>query len=322
MIASGDLTHRGRRERARGRRAVPAGARAAAARDPRQPRHPALAAGAGSRSPAGSSSAAGGRRRPSFSAPGARRSRGSELGSAARLPARPAQARRARARPRRSCATAPPGALRVVALHHQLDRRAVAVREAAARSAGARVLARLADAGAELILGGHIHQATVVERQRLRGLDGDGAQPACSRPRRASAGRARAAATRRAACSSTAPTRARSRVETHIWRGEAWALTGYADVPALSPLRRRRCRERASSRRRSLISSRSLAAYSNRSSSAAVYISSSSVTRASRARRGPSPRPACRGACASGRAARRASGTRRCPRRPSRSTPA
>ena len=57
-----------------------------------------------------------------------------------------------------------PDALRVVAIHHQLAGAPWRVRKLPliARS---RVLARLADAGAELIVGGHIHQVTVCERR-------------------------------------------------------------------------------------------------------------------------------------------------------------
>jgi len=67
-------------------------------------------------------------------------------------------------------ADAAPGALRVVALHHQLvgapwrtRKRPVARRT--------HVLARLVDCGAELILGGHIHQCAVSERREFEVLD-------------------------------------------------------------------------------------------------------------------------------------------------------
>jgi len=67
---------------------------------------------------------------------------------------------------------AAPGALRVAVLHHQLvgapwrtRKRPVARRT--------HVLARLVDAGAELILGGHIHQGTVCERHEFEVISGD-----------------------------------------------------------------------------------------------------------------------------------------------------
>jgi 3',5'-cyclic AMP phosphodiesterase CpdA len=67
---------------------------------------------------------------------------------------------------------AAPGALRVVALHHQLigapwrtRKRPVARRN--------HVLARLVDSGAELIVGGHIHQGAVAERHEFEVITGD-----------------------------------------------------------------------------------------------------------------------------------------------------
>lgn len=67
-------------------------------------------------------------------------------------------------------ATAAPGALRVVVLHHQLvgapwrtRKRPVARRT--------HVLAHLVDSGAELILGGHVHQCAVSERHEFEVLD-------------------------------------------------------------------------------------------------------------------------------------------------------
>lgn len=65
---------------------------------------------------------------------------------------------------------AEPGALRVAVLHHHLAGapwRALNKRPVARRDA---VLEALAGAGAELILGGHIHQATVCERHEFQAL--------------------------------------------------------------------------------------------------------------------------------------------------------
>jgi 3',5'-cyclic AMP phosphodiesterase CpdA len=72
--------------------------------------------------------------------------------------------------------TAPPGALRVVACHHHLAGspwRAARKRPLANRSA---VLGALVAAGAELVAGGHIHQASIALRFEFE-VDGDGAAP-------------------------------------------------------------------------------------------------------------------------------------------------
>jgi 3',5'-cyclic AMP phosphodiesterase CpdA len=71
----------------------------------------------------------------------------------------------------RVLADAPPGALRVVALHHHLlgaPWRSVK-RTIANRST---VLGALVDAGAELILSGHVHQSAVGERREFEVVDG------------------------------------------------------------------------------------------------------------------------------------------------------
>ena len=69
-------------------------------------------------------------------------------------------------------AAAPSGALRVVALHHHLMgapwrtvKRTIANRSA--------VLGGLVDAGAELIVSGHVHQSTVGERREFEVVHGD-----------------------------------------------------------------------------------------------------------------------------------------------------
>ena len=68
---------------------------------------------------------------------------------------------------------APPGALRVVVCHHHLAGapwRASRKFPLKHRDAALHTLAR---AGAELVLGGHIHQSTAVERHAFEALDGD-----------------------------------------------------------------------------------------------------------------------------------------------------
>jgi 3',5'-cyclic AMP phosphodiesterase CpdA len=120
-------------------------------------------------------------------------------------------------------AEAAPGALRVVALHHQLigspwrsHKRPVAHRDD--------VLARLVAAGADLIVGGHIHQAAVSERHEFEVLD-DGVPPTvvsvapgAGRPRPHRRGEARGCAVYHVDEESLA-------VETLIWRGDGWAHT-------------------------------------------------------------------------------------------------
>lgn len=118
---------------------------------------------------------------------------------------------------------AAPGALRVVALHHQLigapwrtRKRPVARRD--------HVLARLVEAGAELIVAGHIHQAAVSERHEFEVVTADARgvvvsiAPGLGQPRPRRRGEARGCVLYRADDSSLT-------VETYIWRGGGWALT-------------------------------------------------------------------------------------------------
>jgi 3',5'-cyclic AMP phosphodiesterase CpdA len=67
--------------------------------------------------------------------------------------------------------SAPPGSLRVVCLHHQLANAPWRTRKRALARRGG-VLAQLAEAGAELVLSGHVHQAGVAERREFEVLDG------------------------------------------------------------------------------------------------------------------------------------------------------
>jgi 3',5'-cyclic AMP phosphodiesterase CpdA len=116
---------------------------------------------------------------------------------------------------------APEGALRVVAMHHQMigapwrsKKKPVARRT--------HVLARLVESGAELILGGHIHQAAVAERHEFEVITGDV----------------------RGVTVSIAPGRGEARglhvyetsersiaVNTYIWRDTDWALTAVRRFP-------------------------------------------------------------------------------------------
>ena len=126
-------------------------------------------------------------------------------------------------------ADAPEGALRVVALHHHLigapwrsRKRPVAHRS--------KVLAGLVDAGAELILAGHIHQAAVSERHEfefdrnsLRGVTVSIA-PGLGQPRPNRRGEARGLHVYEASADSLL-------VQTYVWRADDWGLTARRHFP-------------------------------------------------------------------------------------------
>jgi 3',5'-cyclic AMP phosphodiesterase CpdA len=126
-------------------------------------------------------------------------------------------------------AGAPDGALRVVALHHHLigapwrsRKRPVARRS--------EVLAGLVDAGAELILAGHIHQAAVSERHEFEvehnGLRGVtvAVAPGLGQPRPNRRGEARGLHVYEATDDSLL-------VQTYVWREDEWGLTGLRRFP-------------------------------------------------------------------------------------------
>ncbi|HSB38069.1 MAG TPA: metallophosphoesterase [Gaiellaceae bacterium] len=131
---------------------------------------------------------------------------------------------------------APEGALRVVCLHHHLigapwrsRKRPVSRRSS--------VLAGLVDAGAELILAGHIHQAAVserhefeVERDGLRGVTVSVA-PGLGQPRPNRRGEARGLHVYEA-------DRDALLVQTYVWRADDWGLTATRRFPrGREPLR-------------------------------------------------------------------------------------
>ena len=124
---------------------------------------------------------------------------------------------------------APPAALRVVVLHHHLLGAPWRSRKqpVAHRS---RVLAALVDAGAELILAGHIHQAAISERHEFEVVTGDirGATvsiaPGLGQPRPNRRGEARGLLVYE--CEEEALT-----VETYIWREDDWGLTAVRRFP-------------------------------------------------------------------------------------------
>lgn len=131
---------------------------------------------------------------------------------------------------------APEGALRVVALHHHLIGAPWRSRKkpVARRS---EVLAGLVDAGAELVLAGHIHQAAVserhefeVERNGLRGVTVSVA-PGLGQPRPNRRGEARGLHVYEANEDSLL-------VQTYVWRDDDWGLTATRRFPrGREPLR-------------------------------------------------------------------------------------
>ena len=124
---------------------------------------------------------------------------------------------------------APGDALRVVAFHHHLvgapwrsSKKPVARRNA--------VLASLVDGGAELILAGHIHQAAVSERREFEVTAGDvravvvSIAPGLGQPRPRRRGEARGLHVYEVSAE-------RIRIETSIWRVDDWALTAVREFP-------------------------------------------------------------------------------------------
>jgi len=124
---------------------------------------------------------------------------------------------------------AAPGAFRVVVLHHQMigapwrsRKKPVARRN--------HVLARLVDSGAELILGGHIHQGTVSERHEFEVITGDARgvvvsiAPGLGQPRPDRRGEARG-------CVVYTADEVTITVATSIWRDDDWGLTAIRTFP-------------------------------------------------------------------------------------------
>ena len=127
-------------------------------------------------------------------------------------------------------AAAPDGALRVVALHHHLlgapwrsRKKPVAKRNL--------VLAALEEAGAELILAGHIHQSTMAERREFEISTPGGERavvvsiaPGFGQPRPNRRGEARGLHVYDVADEAL-------RALTYIWRDDGWALTAVRTFP-------------------------------------------------------------------------------------------
>jgi 3',5'-cyclic AMP phosphodiesterase CpdA len=113
--------------------------------------------------------------------------------------------------------------LRVVALHHQMVGAPWRTRKkpVARRT---HVLAALVDSGAELIVGGHIHQGTVSERHEFEVITGDARgvvvsiAPGLGQPRPQRRGEARGCVVYRADDRTLS-------ADTYIWRDDDWGLT-------------------------------------------------------------------------------------------------
>lgn len=124
---------------------------------------------------------------------------------------------------------APNDKLRVVALHHQM----VGAPWRSRKKPVARrthVLATLVDSGAELIVGGHIHQGTVSERHEFEVITGDARgvvvsiAPGLGQPRPQRRGEARGCVVYRADERTLT-------VDTYIWREDDWGLTAVRTFP-------------------------------------------------------------------------------------------
>jgi 3',5'-cyclic AMP phosphodiesterase CpdA len=118
---------------------------------------------------------------------------------------------------------APSGALKVVVLHHHLIGAPWRSRKKPV-SRRSHVLASLVDAGAELILAGHIHQGAVSERHEFEVIRGDvrgvtvSIAPGLGQPRPERRGEARGLHVYE--CSEHAIL-----VQTYVWRDDDWGLT-------------------------------------------------------------------------------------------------
>jgi 3',5'-cyclic AMP phosphodiesterase CpdA len=125
---------------------------------------------------------------------------------------------------------APDGAYRVVVFHHHL----IAAPWRAARkrpvSHRRRVLAALVSAGADLILGGHVHQAALSERREFEVVAGDvrtavvSVAPGLGQPRPNRLGEARGLHVYEIEDGSLTAL-------TYIWRGDGWGLVARRTFP-------------------------------------------------------------------------------------------
>jgi 3',5'-cyclic AMP phosphodiesterase CpdA len=129
----------------------------------------------------------------------------------------------------------PAGALRIVALHHHLASAPWRASRKFPLKHRDVALDALAAAGAELVIGGHIHQAAAVERHEFEASDGrrDGSlvlatAPGFSRPRPHRSGEAQGLHVYRATADELV-------VETRIWDGSAFTPTATRTFPRTAP---------------------------------------------------------------------------------------
>ena len=126
-------------------------------------------------------------------------------------------------------AHAPAGAFRVAVLHHQLIGAPWRTRKKPVARRN-EVLATLVDAGAELILSGHIHQATAAARHEFEIWTGDehgaavAVAPGLGQPRPKRRGEARGLLVHDV-------TAQELRVQTYVWRGDAWGIAAQRLFP-------------------------------------------------------------------------------------------
>jgi 3',5'-cyclic AMP phosphodiesterase CpdA len=129
----------------------------------------------------------------------------------------------------RLLAEAQDGALRVAVLHHHLIGAPWRTRKKPVARRN-HVLGSLVDAGAELILAGHIHQAAVSERREFEVTTGGergvtvAVAPGLGQPRPHRRGEARGLHV----CESTERS---LRVETYVWQVDDWVLTAEREFP-------------------------------------------------------------------------------------------
>ena len=130
------------------------------------------------------------------------------------------------------------GALRIAVLHHQLAGAPWRTYKAPLARRG-RVLDRLASAGVELILSGHVHQVAICERQEFEVVPGAAdacviaTAPGLGRPRPDRRNEARGVLIHRVDEQAI-------EVETHVWTRESWILTGTRVFPVAPRLLDRR----------------------------------------------------------------------------------
>jgi 3',5'-cyclic AMP phosphodiesterase CpdA len=126
-------------------------------------------------------------------------------------------------------AAAPPRAFRVAVLHHQLIGAPWRTRKKPVARRN-EVLGTLVDAGAELIVSGHIHQGTAAARHEFEIWTGDehgaavAVAPGLGQPRPKRRGEARGLLVHDVG-------ERELRVQTYVWRGDAWGVVATRIFP-------------------------------------------------------------------------------------------